>query len=57
MVTKIKFCPECGSPNIEWLLPQVWSKWRCKNCGYIGAFILDDGKIADELRKQWEKRI
>jgi len=55
MEKKVKFCPECGSPNIEWVLPQVWSKWRCKDCGYIGVLILEDGEIAAELRKKWKK--
>ena len=31
----VKFCPRCGSDNIEWVLPQTWSKWECRNCGYI----------------------
>ena len=34
-------CPECDSTNIEWVLPQTWSKYRCKDCGYVGAFIVE----------------
>lgn len=49
------YCPRCGSPNVEWLLPQIWSKWVCRDCGYIGVLILEDGKIAAELRKEWKK--
>lgn len=53
----MKFCPRCGSPNIEWVLPQDWSKWDCKDCGYIGPLIIEDGKIAEELRNEYQKRI
>ena len=48
----VKFCPKCGSSNIEWTLPHTWSKWECRECGYIGVFIIDDGEIADEIRKE-----
>ena len=48
-----KFCPRCGSKNIGWLIPHDRQKWQCKDCGYIGAFIIDDGKIADEIRKDY----
>ena len=51
----MKFCPKCGSSNIEWVIPQTWSKWECRKCGYIGVFIIEDGKIADEIRKEYLK--
>jgi ribosomal protein L37AE/L43A len=50
------YCPNCGSPNVEWLLPQIWSKWVCRDCGYIGVLILEDSNIATELRKEWKER-
>ena len=52
----MKFCPRCGSPNIEWLLPQIWSKWECKDCGYIGSLVIEDSIIAEEIRKQYLKK-
>jgi len=52
----MKFCPRCGSKNIEWVLPQDWSKWECRDCGYIGTFIIEDGEIADEIRKEYIKK-
>jgi len=52
----MRFCPRCGSKNIDWVLPQVWSKWECKDCGYFGALIIEDGKIADEIRKEYLKK-
>ncbi len=52
----MKFCPRCGSTNIEWVLPQTWSKWDCKDCGYIGILIIEDGKIADTIREEYQKK-
>ena len=51
----MKFCPKCGSKNIDWVLPQTWSKYECKDCGYIGAFIIEDGEMADEIREEYLK--
>jgi len=56
MGDKMKFCPKCGSTNIEWVLPQDWSKWECRNCGYIGPLIIEDGKMAEEIRKEYLKK-
>ena len=51
----MKFCPRCGSTDVEWILPQDWSKWECKKCGYIGPFIIEDGKIAEKIKEDYEK--
>ena len=51
----MKFCPKCVSKNIDWVLPQTWSKYECKDCGYIGAFIIEDGEMADEIREEYLK--
>ena len=55
---KIKYCPTCGSTNIFWAsgFPQFWSLWECRECGYRGALVLEDGKLGAKLRKEWEKR-
>lgn len=53
----MKFCPVCGSLNIDWELPQTWSRWKCKDCGYIGAFIIEDGIIAEQIRKDYIKNL
>jgi len=52
------FCPRCGSTNIFWAsgLPHLWSIWQCRNCGYRGAFIVRDGKIAEKVREDYEKK-
>ena len=49
----VKFCPRCGSANIGWLIPHDRQKWECKDCGYVGAFIIEDSKMADEIRKEY----
>jgi transcription factor S len=48
-----KFCPKCGSTNIKWFIPQMWSVWECFDCGYIGIIILEDGKLADKIREKY----
>jgi len=54
----VKFCPRCGSRNIYWArgLPQLWSIWECRNCGYYGAFIVEDGKMATKLQEEYTKK-
>ena len=52
------FCPKCGSTNIFWAsgLPQLWSIWECRDCGYRGAFIIEDSKLAQKIRKEHLKQ-
>ena len=54
----VKFCPKCGSTNIFWAsgLPQLWSIWECRNCGYRGAFIIEDGLLAEKLQEKYSKK-
>ena len=49
----VKHCPQCGSSNIEWIIPHDRSKWQCRDCGYIGALIVENGRFAEELEKNW----
>jgi DNA-directed RNA polymerase subunit M len=49
----MKYCPRCGSSNIGWPLPYDRQKWECKDCGYIGSLIVEDGEIAEEIRKDY----
>jgi len=53
----VKCCPVCGSTNIHWAsgFPQFWSLWECKECGYRGALVLEDGILGAKLRKEWKK--
>lgn len=52
---KMKFCLRCGSKNIGNPLPHNLQKYECKDCGYIGAFIVDDRAIAEEIQKEYPK--
>jgi len=54
----VKFCPRCGSREVKWAmgLPQLWSLWECRECGYRGAIILEDGKLATKIREEYLRR-
>ncbi len=53
-----KFCPRCGSTDIFFArgLPQLWSIWECRNCGYYGAFIVEDGTTSQKIREEWARK-
>jgi len=53
-----KFCPKCGSTDVFWAqgMPQFWSLWECRNCGYHGALILEDGNLAVKLQEDWKNK-
>jgi DNA-directed RNA polymerase subunit M len=53
-----KFCPRCGSHDVFWAqgMPQFWSLWQCKNCGYRGPVILENGNLAAKLQEEWAKK-
>jgi DNA-directed RNA polymerase subunit M len=52
------FCPKCGSTDIFWAsgLPQLWSIWDCRNCGYRGALFLKNSKLAKKLEEEYAKK-
>jgi DNA-directed RNA polymerase subunit M len=54
-----KFCPRCGSTEVQWArgLPQLWSIWECKQCGYRGAFIVEDSRLAEKVRERFLKTV
>ncbi|AMK15531.1 hypothetical protein [Methanobrevibacter olleyae] len=52
---KRHICPRCGSSNIDWIIPQVWSRWVCKDCSYTGPAIEADDDLADEIIADWEE--
>jgi len=54
---KIMFCPKCGSANINCLVFYRPSIWKCLNCGYEGAFIVEDGKLAEKIQECYLKAI
>ncbi|MCP8309860.1 MAG: hypothetical protein H3Z53_03375 [archaeon] len=54
-----KFCPRCGSTDVFWAsgLLQLWGLWDCRECGYHGAFIIEDGELAMKIREDYLKEI
>jgi DNA-directed RNA polymerase subunit M len=54
----LKFCPKCGSTDVYWAqgMPQFWSLWQCRNCGYRGPVILENGNLAEKLQEEWKKK-
>jgi len=58
-VPKVRYCPRCGSSRLKWAsgLPQLWSVYDCQGCGYRGSLIIEDGKLARKIRKQWLKEL
>ena len=51
---KKTICPRCGSDNINWIIPQVWSKWVCNDCSYTGPAIEADGILQKEIQDDWK---
>jgi len=56
---KLKFCPKCGSTRMYWAsgLPQLWSIWECKECGYRGALVIEDSESAAKIRERYLKSV
>jgi len=38
---KVRVCPKCESSNIIQWLGGKTGQYKCKNCGYIGALIIE----------------
>ena len=50
----MKICPRCGSKNVDWIIPQNWSVWECKDCDYTGPIIEGNERIAKEIKEDYE---
>jgi len=50
----MKICPRCGSKNVDWIIPQNWSVWECKDCDYTGPIIEGNKRIAEEIKEDYE---
>jgi DNA-directed RNA polymerase subunit M len=53
---RMKCCPKCGSTNINFLVFYRPSIWRCLDCGYEGAFIIEDSELAEKMQERYQKR-
>jgi predicted RNA-binding Zn-ribbon protein involved in translation (DUF1610 family) len=39
----VLICPQCGSRNVTyWLGLKAGCQYQCKDCGYIGAFVIEE---------------
>ena len=56
LMRRLKYCPKCGSQNINVVVFYRPSIWKCLNCGYEGPVILENGSIAGKLREKFESR-
>jgi transposase len=45
---KMKHCPKCGSTNINSAVLYRPSIWKCLDCGYEGAFIIEGRKPTEK---------
>jgi len=52
----MKFCPKCGSTDVDFSVFYRPSIWKCHKCDYEGPFILEDGNVAEEIRKKHERK-
>jgi ribosomal protein L37AE/L43A len=53
LLERRKFCPKCGSTNINFLIFYRPSIWKCLRCGYEGAFIVEDSRLAEKIQKRY----
>jgi len=52
---KAKYCPKCGSPEVDFLVYYSPSIWRCLNCGYEGVFVVEGSEFAAKIRERYQK--
>jgi len=51
----LKHCPKCGSTNINFLVFYRPSIWKCLDCGYEGAFIIEGIKLVEKIKERYRK--
>lgn len=53
-MAKKNFYPRCGSKKIKWQDPQM-ALWECRNCGYKGSVVVEDGNIEKNIEEARKK--
>ncbi len=53
---KMKCCPKCGSTDITFPAFYRPSIWKCQDCGYEGAFIIEDGGLAEKMQERYQEK-
>jgi hypothetical protein len=46
----MKCCPKCVSTEITFPAFYRPSIWKCLDCGYEGAFIVENGKLPEKMQ-------
>jgi len=52
----MKFCPNCGSKNLNYK-PWLGEIYECRECGYQGVFVIEDGEIAKDIVENYKNSI
>lgn len=61
ILSRVKFCPKCGSINItspNLFLPPLFlrpSIWKCLDCGYEGALIVENSELPKKVQERYWK--
>jgi ribosomal protein L37AE/L43A len=53
---RMKYCPKCGSANVNSPVFYRPSIWKCSDCGYEGAFIIEGSIFAEKMQERYLKR-
>lgn len=58
MVLDALVCPVCASSEIYYEVGGSTGKiYHCKNCGYVGAFILEaNEKMIEAIKEEYEQK-
>jgi hypothetical protein len=54
-MSRMKCCPKCGSTNISSLVFYRPSIWKCADCGYEGAFIIEYSGLTEKMQERYRK--
>jgi predicted Zn-ribbon and HTH transcriptional regulator len=38
----VRKCPQCKSKNIDLYMGGQFGKYQCKDCGYVGAIVIEE---------------
>ena len=47
----LKKCPKCGSFNLVQEIGGMTGAWKCKSCGYVGSFFIEQTIDEKDLKK------
>ncbi|WP_407355869.1 hypothetical protein [Methanolobus sp. WCC5] len=54
----IEVCPVCGSPDLYYEAGGIEGLYHCKDCGYIGAFVIEaNRKMRQLIRDEYERNL